>query len=124
MRSSLKIKMLMVFSVLLVISCLLISFFIYRSSLELVKETVSQQNVNMINQAISKIGVEDFQRLEIGAKKDDYYYELQNELIPIKELHQVSSLYAMTRIKNDEGYDYYYMIDSVPKEGLTIGDKE
>ncbi|MFF2793775.1 methyl-accepting chemotaxis protein [Lysinibacillus xylanilyticus] len=124
MRNSLKIKMLMVFSILLVISCLLISFFIYRSSLELVKETVGQQNVNMINQTISKIGVEDFQRFEIGAKKDDYYYELLKELSTIKELHQVSSLYAMTRIKNGEGYDYYYMIDSDQKEDSTIGDKE
>ena len=88
MRSSLKIKMLMVFSILLVISCLLISFFIYRSSMDLVKETVGQQNENMIDQAISKVGVEGFQRVEIGAKKDDYYYELQKELSTVKELHQ------------------------------------
>ncbi|MGE7999024.1 hypothetical protein ACQKOF_10155 [Lysinibacillus sp. NPDC093190] len=79
MRSSLKIKMLMVFSILLVISCLLISFFIYRSSLELVKETVGQQNVNMIDQAISKIDVKGYQSIEIGAKKDDYFYTLQKE---------------------------------------------
>ncbi|MFB7160129.1 methyl-accepting chemotaxis protein [Lysinibacillus sp. NPDC056232] len=124
MRSSLKIKMLMVFSILLVISCLLISFFIYRSSLELVKETVGEQNLNMIDQAISKIDVKGYQRLEIGAKKDNYYYELQKELSSVKELHKVSSLYSMTRIKNGEGYDYYYMVDSVPNEDSTIGDKE
>ncbi|MFJ6211076.1 methyl-accepting chemotaxis protein [Lysinibacillus sp. NPDC092081] len=124
MRSSLKIKMLMVFSILLVISCFLISFFIYRSSLELVKETVGQQNVNMIDQAISKIDVKGYQRLEIGAKKDDYYYELQKELSSVKELHKVSSLYTMTRVKNGDGYDYYYMIDSVPNDDSTIGNKE
>ncbi|MEB2301930.1 methyl-accepting chemotaxis protein [Lysinibacillus xylanilyticus] len=124
MRSSLKIKMLMVFSILLVISCFLISFFIYRSSLELVKETVGEQNINMIDQAISKIDVEGYQRLEIGAKKDDYYYELQKELNSVKELHKVSSLYSMTRIKNSDGYDYYYMVDSVPNEDSTLGVKE
>ncbi|MGE7691896.1 methyl-accepting chemotaxis protein [Lysinibacillus sp. NPDC097214] len=124
MRSSLKIKMLMVFSILLVISCFLISFFIYRSSLELVKETVGGQNINMIDQAISKIDVEGYQRLEIGAKKDDYYYELQKELNSVKELHKVSSLYSMTRIKNGDGYDYYYMVDSVPNEDSTLGVKE
>ncbi|PJO45470.1 hypothetical protein, partial [Lysinibacillus xylanilyticus] len=69
MRSSLKIKMLMVFSILLVISCLLISFFIYHSSLELVKETVGKQNLNMIDQAMSKIDVKGFQEIEIGAEK-------------------------------------------------------
>ncbi|MFF2178926.1 methyl-accepting chemotaxis protein [Lysinibacillus sp. NPDC058147] len=124
MRSSLKIKMLMVFSILLVISCFLISFFIYRSSLELVKETVGQQNVNMIDQAISKIDVKGYQSIEIGAKKDDYYYELQKELSAVKELHKVSSLYTMTRVKNGDGYDYYYMIDSVPNDDSTIGNKE
>ncbi len=124
MRSSLKIKMLMVFSILLVISCLLISFFIYRSSLELVKKTVGQQNVNMIDQAISKIDSNGYQKLEIGGKKDDYYYELQKELSTVKELHKVSSLYTMTRIQNGEGYDYYYMIDSVPNDDETIGNQE
>lgn len=124
MRSSLKIKMLMVFSILLVISCLLISFFIYRSSLELVKETVGEQNLNMIDQATSKIDVKGYQRLEVGAEKDDFYYELQKELSSVKELHKVSSLYTMTRIKNGEGYDYYYMIDSVPNDNSTIGVKE
>lgn len=124
MRSSLKIKMLMVFSILLVISCLLISFFIYHSSLELVKETVGKQNLNMIDQAISKIDVKGYQEIEIGAEKDDYYYELQKELSSVKDLHKVSSLYTMTRIKNGEGYDYYYMIDSVPNDNSTIGVKE
>lgn len=124
MRSSLKIKMLMVFSILLVVSCLLISFFIYRSSLELVKETVGEQNINMMDQAISKIDVTGFQKLEIGAKKDDFYYELQKELSSVKEFHKVSSLYSMTRIKNGEGYDYYYMVDSVPSEDSTIGVEE
>ncbi|MGE7912117.1 methyl-accepting chemotaxis protein [Lysinibacillus xylanilyticus] len=124
MRSSLKIKMLMVFSILLVISCLLISFFIYHSSLELVKETVGKQNLNMIDQAMSKIDVKGYQEIEIGAEKDDYYYELQKELSSVKDLHKVSSLYTMTRIKNGEGYDYYYMIDSVPNDNSTIGVKE
>ncbi|MGE8036514.1 methyl-accepting chemotaxis protein [Lysinibacillus sp. NPDC093692] len=124
MRSSLKIKMLMVFSILLVVSCLLISFFIYRSSLELVKETVGEQNKNMMDQAISKIDVKGYQKLEIDAKKDDFYYELQKELSSVKELHKVSSLYSMTRIKNGEGYDYYYMVDSVPSEDSTIGVEE
>lgn len=124
MRSSLKIKMLMVFSILLVISCLLISFLIYRSSLDLVKETVGLQNLNMIDRAISKVDVKDFQRFEIGAKKDDYYYELQKELSSVKELYKVSSLYTMTRIKNGKGYDYYYMVDSEPKKDSTIGVKE
>ncbi|PJO40817.1 methyl-accepting chemotaxis protein [Lysinibacillus xylanilyticus] len=124
MRSSLKIKMLMVFSILLVISCLLISFFIYHSSLELVKETVGKQNLNMIDQAMSKIDVKGFQEIEIGAEKDDFYYELQKELSSVKELHKVSSLYTMTRVKNGEGYDYYYMVDSMPNDNPTIGDKE
>jgi len=124
MRSSLKIKMLMVFSILLVISCLLISFFIYHSSLELVKETVGKQNLNMIDQAMSKIDVKGYQEIEIGAEKDDFYYELQKELSSVKELHKVSSLYTMTRVKNGEGYDYYYMVDSMPNDNPTIGDKE
>ncbi len=114
----------MVFSILLVISCLLISFFIYHSSLELVKETVGKQNLNMIDQAMSKIDVKGFQEIEIGAEKDDFYYELQKELSSVKELHKVSSLYTMTRVKNGEGYDYYYMVDSMPNDNPTIGVKE
>jgi len=124
MRSSLKIKMLMVFSILLVVSCFLISFFIYRSSLDLVKEVVGQQNLAMIDHVISKIDDKGYQNLEIGAKKEGYYQELQKELSSVKEFYKVSSLYTMSRVKKGEDYEYYYMVDSTPSEDSEIGVKE
>ena len=127
MRRSLKFKMLLVFSILLLVSCQTISYLIYRSSLDLVKESVGNQNLNMIEQSISIIDIDQYAKITIGSEKEGYYKELRNELNTIRELHDVEYLYVMSRVKNGENYEYYYMVDGAPfdpNESSKIGEKE
>ncbi|QED46197.1 methyl-accepting chemotaxis protein [Cytobacillus dafuensis] len=127
MRKSLKIQMLMVFSILLLVSCLIISLLIYQSSLVLVKDAVGNQASNIVEQAVSVIDIDRYEKLTIDSKEEGYYRELRKELNSIREMNGMTYLYTMSRVKNGEGYDYYYMVDGEPldsDEASKLGEKE
>jgi len=127
MRKSLKIKMLVVFSVLLLVSCQLISLFVYYSSLDLVKESVGTQASNIVKRAASNIDIDRYEEITIDSEKEGYHNELRKELNTLREANGLSYLYTMSRVKNGEEYDYYYMIDGMPfdsSESTKIGVKE
>ncbi len=119
--------MLMVFSILLLVSCLIISLLIYQSSLVLVKDAVGNQASNIVEQAVSVIDIDRYEKLTIDSKEEGYYRELRKELNSIREMNGMTYLYTMSRVKNGEGYDYYYMVDGEPldsDEASKLGEKE
>ncbi|MBS4201750.1 methyl-accepting chemotaxis protein [Bacillus sp. FJAT-49732] len=127
MKISLKLKMVFIFFVLLLLSCLLISVTVYKSSMDFVKESVGKQASNTIEKATNVIDMERYKELNINSSETGYYSELREELNKIRELNQMVYLYTMTRVQNGNGYDYYYLVDGEPigsEDASELGEKE
>lgn len=127
MRSSLKVKMILTFSVLLLISCLLISVILYHSSMNLVKESVGKQASTIVENVTKVINAEQYMELDIASSETSYYIELREELNKIREMNEMTYLYTMKRVENGAGYDYYYMVDGMPlgsEDASALGEKE
>lgn len=127
MKKSLKFKMLFTFSILLLISCVLISILLSRSSMALVKESVGQQTSSIVENTSKIIDMDRYEKITIHSGKTDYYIELRKELNKIREMNNMEYLYTMSRAKNNNGYDYYYMVDGMPagsKHASELGEKE
>ncbi|MCJ8008639.1 methyl-accepting chemotaxis protein [Lederbergia wuyishanensis] len=127
MKISLKLKMVIIFFVLLLISCLLISVTVYKSSMDFVKESVGKQASNIVEKATTVIDIERYKELNIASNENGYYSELREELNKIRELNQMVYLYTMTRVQNGNDYDYYYMVDGQPlgsEDASELGEKE
>ncbi|MGG3450554.1 methyl-accepting chemotaxis protein [Domibacillus aminovorans] len=126
MVKSIKFKMLLIFSGLILLSGALIGFVSSRNSEDLIKETVSKQDVEIVNRAVSIINVDDYQdMLEKG--KTTYYKDLRKQLNEMRESNGLIYLYTMKREKTDEGYKYYYIVDGMPEgseDASQFGEEE
>ncbi|WP_163099213.1 methyl-accepting chemotaxis protein [Peribacillus alkalitolerans] len=127
MKKSIKLKMLLVFSALILLSGLLISFLAYQSSAQLVVESVSNQAEQIAKQAVKKIDVEKYKEITPQSGENEYYHELRQQLNEIRETNGLLYLYTMQRTKTDQGYDYQYIVDGMPKDSedaSKLGEKE
>ncbi|MDF2607010.1 MAG: hypothetical protein K0S34_1205 [Bacillales bacterium] len=98
MKISLKLKMILVFSSLILITGLITSIIAYKSSNEVIE-----------------------------SGENDYYHELRSRLNEIREANGLVYLYTMQRIKTNNGYKYYYMVDGMPpgsEDASSLGDIE
>ncbi|WP_175478146.1 methyl-accepting chemotaxis protein [Bacillus sp. cl95] len=119
--------MILIFSSLTMLSCLTISYLIYQSSVELVTKSIGNQAEIIVKRVMTQIDVQDY--LDINAKsgETDYYYELREKLNLIKETNGIDYLYTMGRQKKGNGYEYFYVVDGMPKNdksAATIGEIE
>ena len=127
MKKSLKFKLLLSFSSLLLITCLIMSVLLYQSSMTLVKDSVGNQASRTVENAIKVIDLNQYNDLTISSSKTDYYFKLREELNQIRQLNNMEYLFTMSRVKKDSGYDYYYMVDGMPldsEEASELGEKE
>lgn len=128
MKKSLKFKVQLIFSSLLLITCLVMSLLLYESSLTLVKNSVGKQASSTVENAIRVIDPNQYQNLTIDMGETDYYLELREELDQIREMNNMEYLYTISRVESDSGeYDYYYMVDGMPlntEDASALGEKE
>ena len=127
MTKSLKFKILLIFSMLLLISCLLISLFFYQSSFQLVKDSVGKQESRIVEQAVSMIDIGRYEKITVDSGENEYYRELRERLNNLREMNGMTYLYTMAREKNGDTYDYYCVVDGMPldsDDASALGEKE
>lgn len=127
MRKSLQFKMILIFSSLIMISCLAISLLIYQSSVDLVTKSIGKQAEIIVKRVMTQIDVQDYSDIDVKSGETDYYYELREKLNLIKETNGIDYLYTMGRQKKENGYEYFYVVDGMPKNdksAATIGEVE
>lgn len=127
MQKSIKLKMILIFSGLVLISGLLISGYSYITSEKLINDTVSNQATSIAEQAIKAIDLNEYKNITLESGEISYYHELREKLNEIREANGVTYLYTMAREKTENGYDYFYMVDGMPKgseDASSLGDKE
>ncbi|MFJ8237864.1 methyl-accepting chemotaxis protein [Ureibacillus sp. NPDC094379] len=128
MKNSLKFKVQLIFSSLLLITCLVMSLLLYQSSMTLVKNSVGKQASSIVENTIKVIDPNQYEQLTIVMGETDYYLELREELNEIREMNNMEYLFTMSRVdSNSGGYDYYYMVDGMPlntEDASALGEEE
>ncbi|PLT33190.1 methyl-accepting chemotaxis protein [Bacillus sp. V5-8f] len=127
MGRSLQTRMIIVFSTVILLSCLIISYLNYRSYSKLVVDTVSLQAKTITEQAVKILDIEKYKEIKIESGKTDYYLQLRSQLNDIREKNGLEFLYTMERSKKGDGYEYHYMVDGMPighKDASNLGDIE
>ncbi|MGE6258444.1 methyl-accepting chemotaxis protein [Heyndrickxia sporothermodurans] len=128
MKKSIRFQMILIFSSVVLLSCLVISYLSYVSSVKLAKDSLSQMAGNIAKQAAGLIDINRYQQ-EISVEKGEtkYYKELRAEMNNLRDRTGLSYLFTMSREKTENGYDYFYMVDGKPlndPEASKLGDKE
>ncbi|MBX9975131.1 methyl-accepting chemotaxis protein [Cytobacillus firmus] len=127
MKKSLRTKIIVCFSSILLISSLLISYLSYSSSIELVEDSLGQVAGKIVLQAADSINVDQYENITRDSGETAYYHELREELNELRETAGLTYLYTMSRQQIDGKYEYYYMVDGMPpgsEEASSLGDKE
>ncbi|HEY4553605.1 MAG TPA: methyl-accepting chemotaxis protein [Bacillaceae bacterium] len=128
MKNSLRIKMIVIFSSIVLISCLVVSYLSYSSSSKLVEDSISQVAGTMVKEAAEMIDAEKYeQQITLESGETEYYHQLREQLNEFREKTGLTYLYTMARKQVDGAYEYYYMADGMPvgSEGeSSLGDKE
>ncbi|MFJ8259213.1 methyl-accepting chemotaxis protein [Peribacillus asahii] len=128
MKKSIQLKMIFIFSTIVLLSCLVTAYVSYHSSVQLVKDSLSQVATNITKQAVNVIDIDKYeQEITLDAGENDYYIELRTELNDLREKTGLTYLFTMSRQKTANGYDYVYMVDGMPiddENASQLGDKE
>jgi len=127
MRHSLRTKMMVTFSTIVLVSCLLISYISYSSSIRLVEDSMSQVAAQMIHRAAALIDKEQYAQITLESGETDYYYRLREQFNQLRETAGLTYLYTMSRKEVNGQYEYYYMVDGLPvgsEDESPLGDKE
>ncbi|PLS17598.1 hypothetical protein CVD28_11430 [Bacillus sp. M6-12] len=127
MRKSIRTNMLVIFSLLILITGLIISYISFQTSSSLIKESISDQAEGIAKRAVKTIEVKKYQEITRKSGETDYYHELRDALNNIRETNGLTYLYTMSREKTDKGYEYFYMVDGMPKDSedsSKLGDQE
>lgn len=129
MRGSIQKKMTLYFSLVVFIISILIAWSTYRSSVQLIEESLSNVAGTIAMQSLSKIDIDQYEKeITLAADQDlTYYYDLRETLNDYRESTGLVYLYTMGRNQTANGYDYFYMVDGLPvgddNESL-LGEKE
>ncbi|WP_442599656.1 methyl-accepting chemotaxis protein [Neobacillus sp. D3-1R] len=127
MRKSILFKMLLSFSIIVFMACLIITTVNYYSSTKLVKDTISNQAGLIAKQALKLIDIEEYKTITIQSGENQYYHQLRSELNQLRETTGLVYLYTMSREKKGDAYEYYYMVDGMPagdEDASALGDQE
>lgn len=127
MKKSLQIKMLLTFSIIVLASCLVLSFISYHSSVNLVKDSISNVAGTIVQQAAKVIDIDKYEQITLESGETEYYHQLREQLNEVREKTGLRYLYTMSRKEVNGAYEYYYMVDGMPKgveDASSLGDKE
>ncbi|QGQ45350.1 methyl-accepting chemotaxis protein [Metabacillus sediminilitoris] len=127
MKRSLRIKMLVTFSLIVLTNCIILAYISHTVSANLVKDTVSQLAGTIVQQAVDGIDVEKYEEITLDSGETDLYYQLREQLNELRETTGLTYLYTMSREQVNGTYQYYYMVDGMPvgsEDESLLGDVE
>ncbi|WXB91527.1 methyl-accepting chemotaxis protein [Bacillus sp. FJAT-52991] len=115
MSKSIRFKMVLIFSSIVLLSCFIISYIGYTASVRLMEDSLSAVAGNIAKQAAEEIDVNKYkQEITVEAGETEYYREMRTELNDIREKTGLTYLYTLAREKDGDGYNYFYMVDGKP----------
>lgn len=113
---SLQLKIMLVFSVLIVVSEVVLGYSVYRSSSRLLVESVGNQARNIADYAASEIDVSSYSKITAEGGVTAYYFQLRKRLNELRAANHLKYLYTMNKEEQDGKAKYFYAVDGAPTD--------
>ncbi len=124
MNKSLKLKMIVIFSSLILISGVVTSFISFQTSKNVITSSLGDQALSITENAVKVIDLDQYEEISLDSGETDYYYELKESLNEIRETNGLVYLYTMGRQEKNGEFEYYYMVDGMLQDASALGDVE
>lgn len=109
-------RMVLYFSSLILLAGAVLGFTIYRSSAELIENSLGAQAQLVAENAAKLVDLEAYANLSIDAGETEYYTKLRGQLNALRELNGLKYLYTLAKTEKDGKAIYYYVVDGAPLE--------
>lgn len=125
--NSLRTKIALIFSAIILIAVVLIGTLSYASSRKLVVDTLGMQAMSVAEHALGAIDPAQFRTITAEAGESDVYFAIREKLNEIRVANGLKYLYTMRAVQSDAGTEYRYVIDGMPEgdeDASALGDAE
>ncbi len=113
---SLQIKIMLIFSVLIVVSEVVLGYSVYRSSSRLLVESVGEQAQSIANYAASEINASSYAKITAEGGVTAYYFQLRKRLNELRQANHLKYLYTINMEERDGQTKYFYAVDGAPTD--------
>lgn len=127
MSKSLKLKMIVIFSSLILLSGIITSYVSFQTSQNVITSSLGDQALSISENAVKVIDMERYDEISLESGETGYYFELRESLNKIRETNGLVYLYTMSRQEKGGEFEYFYMVDGMPKDtddASVIGEVE
>jgi methyl-accepting chemotaxis protein len=127
MSKSIKLKMIVIFSSLILLSGIVTSYVSFQTSKNVITSSLGDQALSISENAVKVIDLDQYEEISLESGETDYYFELRETLNEMRETNGLVYLYTMSRQEKDGKYEYIYMVDGMPldsDDASAIGDVE
>lgn len=114
--NSLLTRMVLFFSCLIFAAVAVLGFTIYRSSMNLVENSLGAQAQLVAESAAKTIDPASYAELTPEGGESEYYWELRESLNKLREANGLKYLYTLAKGEENGGNYYYYMVDGAPAD--------
>ncbi|WP_037285411.1 methyl-accepting chemotaxis protein [Saccharibacillus sacchari] len=116
---SLQLKIMLVFSVLIIASEVVLGYSMYRSSSRLLVESVGEQAESIAEYATREIDTDAYGKITPDSGATAYYFQLRKTLNELREANRLKYLYTMNMRDNDGNPQYFYAVDGAPADAAA-----
>jgi len=127
MSKSIKLKMIVIFSSLILLSGIVTSYVSFQTSKNVITSSLGDQALSISENAVKAIDLDQYEKISLESGETDYYFELRETLNEMRETNGLVYLYTMSRQEKDGKYEYIYMVDGMPldsDDASATGDVE
>lgn len=111
---SLHLRIMIVFSLLILISSSVMAYIIYASSVKLITQSIGEQARSIAQYAADQIDLERYRDITPESGETPYYSELRQRFNELREANHLKYLYTMAAKDNNGQLQYYYVVDGMP----------
>lgn len=119
--TSLRLRMMVFFTVLLLATSSLIGFIFLNSSERLVQQSIGLQAKEIAGHAVKEIDTEKYKSISPESGENAYYTELRTKLNEIREANGLKYLYTMAKRETGGKTEYVYIVDGMPLDSAADG---
>ncbi|MDO3411664.1 methyl-accepting chemotaxis protein [Saccharibacillus sp. CPCC 101409] len=111
---SLLLKIMLVFSALIVVSEAVLGYSLYHSSSKLLVQSVGKQAQSIADYAVGEIDPEAYAKVTPESGVTAYYFQVRKRLNELREANHLKYLYTMNMRESGGKKEYFYAIDGAP----------
>ncbi len=108
---SLKWKLIVFFTSLLLISGAVLTYTVYNSSEKLLMNSIGTQALKVAEHAAAMVETEQYKTIADEGESAVYYRTLREQMSAVREANGLDYLYIMHRRDTGGSYEYYYVVD-------------